>query len=941
MRRAVVVLLLVVVQLVAAGTAGYARAALTYTPFVAAATPNTAGANASYHITFSTGQYANVGELALRFSYDTTYVSEAVMASSIRVNGLQVMSARFSKIAYNDIELYVYLSQVLGSSTPVTVEIAASAGIINPTYTRSCYRMRVGLFRNHFEYGELISDLYTIVPSTLLNLTLTVEPPVVGSVAAYAVSFVTGVNGGLKAGQDNITVSFPAGTSLPGSLQASHVTINGIACTGKVYFEPSAPNALRIYTPVNVAASSPLTIFFPAAFGLRNPLQTGPVHVSVGTSREPTVLDSAAVVVRGREVSNLVVGLSSASAGTPTAMQVSFVTSPVGRLSPGQRIYIVAFQGAYAIPLGGDALGTTVNDSATSSLRDGGALSVRVPVAVGDNAPMTVAMPVEVGWVNPATPGIYEFGVYTESDTTMTRSTVTVIPPAVSSVRFAAASHGIAKPTQLTVGCVLSPTGTLGAGDEVRVLFDQGFVVPAFIDSSTVLVGGTPTSRVIVAGQMVTAVLGAPIAGGSAIQVEFLPDARIGSPFVPGTYGVAIATSRDSVEARSNGIEFRALVNVSFVLSPAAANGSQGHYIGASPTVSFVADGAKTVYVRLDDSTPSAWDGRPVTIPTGKHTVEAWAIDVQGAEGDHGVQTILVDLTRPVVTVDQGPGDLLVRESPFTLSGTVSEPVDVLQVNGVAAAVGADLKWSVSVSASNGQSLSLYARDLAGNGTAFVRTVHVDAVPPVVQLVTPSALDSTTSEVTQIVSFRLSEPGTALVNGVTAVEMKGLWSVPVDLVAGANQVTIVAGDLSGNQSTLHLTIERRQQTVIQLTVGSATATVDTQSLDMGAQPILLKSGTVMVPLRFVSEALGAAVEWLPAMRIVSLKRGETSIQLQIGSRMALIDLRPMSLLEAPIIVGGRTLVPLRFISEAFGADVAWDQQTKRVTITLLRNSSAR
>jgi iron complex transport system substrate-binding protein len=77
------------------------------------------------------------------------------------------------------------------------------------------------------------------------------------------------------------------------------------------------------------------------------------------------------------------------------------------------------------------------------------------------------------------------------------------------------------------------------------------------------------------------------------------------------------------------------------------------------------------------------------------------------------------------------------------------------------------------------------------------------------------------------------------------------------------------------------------------------------------------------------------------MQIVSLRRGDTSIQLQIGSKTALIDLRPMSLLEAPIIVGGRTLVPLRFISEAFGADVAWDQQTKRVTITLLRNSSAR
>ncbi len=58
--------------------------------------------------------------------------------------------------------------------------------------------------------------------------------------------------------------------------------------------------------------------------------------------------------------------------------------------------------------------------------------------------------------------------------------------------------------------------------------------MPAVIDASAVLVGGMPASRVVVAGQMVTAVLGAPIAGGSAVQVEFLAAARITSPFAAG-----------------------------------------------------------------------------------------------------------------------------------------------------------------------------------------------------------------------------------------------------------------------------------------------------------------------------------------------------------------------------------------------------------------------
>ncbi len=243
------------------------------------------------------------------------------------------MSARFSKIADNDIELYVYLNQVLASGTAVTVDIAASAGIVNPTYTRSCYRMRVGFLRNHFEYGEIWSDLYTIVPSALSGLTLAVEPPIVGSAADYAVSFVTGVNGGLKAGQDNITVSFPVGTSLPGSLQANLVTINGIACTGKVFLEPSAPNALRVYMPVNVSASSPLTLFFPCGIRHAESSADGTCprqrqHVSRAYGHRLGTLSWC----EAEKSPILRVSLSNPSAGTPTALQVSFVTSPVGRL---------------------------------------------------------------------------------------------------------------------------------------------------------------------------------------------------------------------------------------------------------------------------------------------------------------------------------------------------------------------------------------------------------------------------------------------------------------------------------------------------------------------------------------------------------------------------------------------------------------------------------
>jgi hypothetical protein len=88
-------------------------------------------------------------------------------------------------------------------------------------------------------------------------------------------------------------------------------------------------------------------------------------------------------------------------------------------------------------------------------------------------------------------------------------------------------------------------------------------------------------------------------------------------------------------------------------------------------------------------------------------------------------------------------------------------------------------------------------------------------------------------------------------------------------------------------------------------------------------------------LRFIGEALGADVAWNDALKVVFRAKGSSQVQLSIGSKLAIIDGHITQLLEAPLIQNGRTMVPLRFISEAFGADVTWDQATKQVTVSLV------
>ncbi|RLD12215.1 MAG: copper amine oxidase N-terminal domain-containing protein, partial [Caldiserica bacterium] len=97
-------------------------------------------------------------------------------------------------------------------------------------------------------------------------------------------------------------------------------------------------------------------------------------------------------------------------------------------------------------------------------------------------------------------------------------------------------------------------------------------------------------------------------------------------------------------------------------------------------------------------------------------------------------------------------------------------------------------------------------------------------------------------------------------------------------------------------------------------------------------PFILPPGRTMVPIRFISEAFGATVGWDGDTRTVTIVWGSTTIKLTIGVYTAKINDKTVKLDAPPIIREDRTFVPIRFISEAFGAQVLWDGTERKVTI---------
>ena len=99
------------------------------------------------------------------------------------------------------------------------------------------------------------------------------------------------------------------------------------------------------------------------------------------------------------------------------------------------------------------------------------------------------------------------------------------------------------------------------------------------------------------------------------------------------------------------------------------------------------------------------------------------------------------------------------------------------------------------------------------------------------------------------------------------------------------------------------------------------------------QPPVMQNGRVLVPLRGIFENLGADVLYSPADRSIKATADNKTIQLSLGQREAFINGQQVFLDVPADTISGRTMVPLRFVSEALGADVKWRSATKTVAIS--------
>lgn len=96
----------------------------------------------------------------------------------------------------------------------------------------------------------------------------------------------------------------------------------------------------------------------------------------------------------------------------------------------------------------------------------------------------------------------------------------------------------------------------------------------------------------------------------------------------------------------------------------------------------------------------------------------------------------------------------------------------------------------------------------------------------------------------------------------------------------------------------------------------------------------IKGDRTYVPMRYLGEMLGAEVVWDDAARTVTLTKGDTTVVFTIGSATYTVNGEAMTADVAPEIASDRTMLPARFVAEAFGSVVGWDPATGTVLISM-------
>lgn len=894
-----------------------------------------AGAASSYTVYFNTsssGTALSSGDtITVTFPAGTT-IPSSYAAGTVTVNTYPAITV--AQISTTQVQVTV--PAPVASATSFALVFQQAYGLLN-TPTAGTYSLMVATSK---DLAAVASNTFTIAGTSITNLSVSVAPLTPGTAAQYNISFLASApTTGLKSG-DKIYVEFPTGTQFPTTFCPACFIISGQS----VQVNPTrSNNIVTITVPTTIpVAQQWVNLQITSTANILNPSTPGLYALKVSTSLDSTMVQSSQYTITGTSISNLALTATPTAQSAYPELRFTFTTSSTGALTNADYIY-VDLPTAMDVPATVPASAVTVNGAQATSVTKDGAdrLVIRMPLSVGSSQQVTLVIASTSGIRNPATTGTtLNFDVWTNED--VGRRTVSFVTTTsqISQPQVTLTTNGVGKASGYTVTFQTGAGGTLAAGTgRITIVFPVGTAVPSSIAAQYVKINGSAVSSVTtsVGNRRVEVITPITIAGTSTISVVIDAAANIVNPSTPGTsYTLVVYTSAEQTQVNSISYAIVNLPTSTAVTYPANPDGLNGYY-KTRPQVTITASSPSglpvSIYYRINGGAETMYSG-PVQIPDGLAVVLSYyAKDTQNNQEQPKQLTFKVDATAPVVTITAPTEGTVTGTAAVTVTGR-TDAGSTVTINGNPAVVQPTGDFSGTVTITEGaNAVQVIATDQAGNvGQARVN-VTLDTKPPVLTVTSPKIYSTIMTQQVEVIGK--TEAGATLTVAGSRVPVASDGSFNIMYMfpkEGLNVIDVVATDTAGNTTKAGIPVTYVARTLIRLQVGNRTAMINDATKTLQVAPINTK-GVVTVPLRFIGEAFGATVEWEPVFRVVRIQLDTTVIYLQIGSNYASVNGKKVALQGPASIVSGTTMVPIRFISEAFNAQVVWNAPTQGIDIT--------
>ncbi|MBL7575569.1 Copper amine oxidase N-terminal domain-containing protein [Peptoniphilus asaccharolyticus DSM 20463] len=303
--------------------------------------------------------------------------------------------------------------------------------------------------------------------------------------------------------------------------------------------------------------------------------------------------------------------------------------------------------------------------------------------------------------------------------------------------------------------------------------------------------------------------------------------------------------------------------------------------------------------------------------------------------------------TAPVTGVPKGikfkgPDSIVVGESAlYTVVGAWDEnlhPVDTSS-------------WTYQYNSSNPESASFFESYLLGlTPGSITATLSASNGLTATKEITVKGFDEIVKLNAKVDKKRISDGETlnvtteaTLKDGRTVVLSPKVLSYSLDGFVGnfdenGNLVITSTADLykaninvSVGDKTTSTTIYDASAKVIEMTIDKKQYSINSEKQKMDTAPFIKDSRT-LVPVRFVAEAIGAQVEWNEEEQLVKITNGENILTLKIGENSYNLNGKDLEMDTQSIIKDSRTFIPIRFVAEALGLNVEYNDSTRTVTL---------